>query len=164
VARGFARLDKNQAGAAADFSRALELDPKCARAYLGRAHLVRTWNQRGALAQVDRALTLDPDCEDALQLRALIRARLDDPGAEADVQRVLRVPTPQRLYNAACAMSLLTLKKDRPRCTSLALIYLQRAKDAGVRLDGIAEDPDLAPLKHTPEFAKLLADTRRTGK
>ncbi len=164
VARGFARLDKNQNGAADDFSRALELDPKCARAYLGKAHLFRTWNQRGALAQVDRALTLDPDCEDALQLRALIRARLDDPGAEADVQRVLRVPTPQRLYNAACAMSLLTLKKDRPRCTSLALIYLQRAKDAGVRLDGIAEDPDLAPLKHTPEFAKLLADTRRTGK
>lgn len=164
VARGFSRLGRDQTGAAADFSRALELDPKCARAYLGRAHLVRTQNQRAALAQVERALAIDPDFGDALQLRALIRARMDDQGAESDVERILRVPTPQRLYNAACAMSLLSRSKSRPRCTSLALIYLQRAKEAGLLLDRIAEDPDLAPLKHTPEFARLLADTRKTGK
>jgi eukaryotic-like serine/threonine-protein kinase len=164
VARGFSRLGRDQTGAAADFSRALELDPKCARAYLGRAHLVRTQNQRAALAQVERALSIDPDFGDALQLRALIRARMDDPGAESDVERILRVPTPQRLYNAACAMSLLTRGKSRPKCTSLALIYLQRAKEAGLLLDRIAEDPDLAPLKNTPEFARLLASTRKTGK
>ena len=54
--------------------------------------------------------------------------------------------------------------KSRPRCTSLALIYLQRAKEAGLLLDRIAEDPDLAPLKNNPEFARLLASTRKTGK
>jgi len=164
VARGFARLGRDQDGAASDFSRALELDPKCARAYLGKAHLVRMRNPRAALAQVDRALAIDPDCGDALQLRALIRARLADPGAELDVERVLRVPTPQRLYNAACAMAILTLSKNQPRYTALAITYLQRAKQAGLRLDDIADDPDLAPLKNTPEFAKLLADTRKTGK
>jgi len=164
VARGFSRLGWDQAGAAADFSRALELDPKCARAYLGKAHLVRTQNQRAALAQVEQALAIDPDFGDALQLRALIRARMDDPGAEADVERILRVPTPQRLYNAACAMSLLTRSKSRPRCTSLALVYLQRAKEAGLLLDHIADDPDLAPLKNTPDFARLLASPRKNGK
>jgi hypothetical protein len=89
---------------------------------------------------------------------------MDDPGAESDVERILRVPTPQRLYNAACAMSLLTRSKTRPRCTSLALVYLRRAMEAGLLLDRIAEDPDLAPLKNTPEFARLLASTRKTGK
>ena len=108
MARGFSRLKRDKRGAAADFSRALELDPRCARAYLGMAHLVRTQNQRAALAQVEQALSIDPEFCDALQLRALIRARMGDPGAESDVERILRTPTPQRLYNAACAMSLLT--------------------------------------------------------
>ena len=89
---------------------------------------------------------------------------MDDPGAESDVERILRVPTPQRLYNAACAMALLTRSKSRPRCTSLALTYLQRAKEAGLLLDRIVEDPDLAPLKNNSEFARLLASTRKTGK
>ena len=90
---------------------------------------------------------------------------MDDPGAEADVERILRVPTPQRLYNAACAMSLLTRSKSRLRGVhSLALVYLQRAMEAGLLLDRIAEDPDLAPLKNTPEFARLLASPRKTGK
>jgi eukaryotic-like serine/threonine-protein kinase len=164
VARGFSRLGRDQTSAAADFSQALEMDPRCARACLGKAHLVRAQNPRAALAQVERALLIDPEFGDALQLRALIRARMDDTGAESDVERILRVPTPQRLYNAACAMSLLTRNQGRPRCTSLALVYLRRAKEAGLLLDRIAEDPDLAPLKNTPEFARLLASTRSTGK
>ncbi len=134
VARGFSRLGRDQTGAAADFSRALELDPKYARAYLGRAHLVRTQNQRAALAQVEQALAIDPDFGDALQLRALIRARMDDPGAESDVERILRVPTPQRLYNAACAMSLLTRSKNQ------AEVYIARSRLLAAR-DGGRSSP-----------------------
>jgi tetratricopeptide (TPR) repeat protein len=157
VARGFARLGTDNSGAANDFARALELDANCARAYLGRAYLVRSQNQRAALEQIERALSIDPEFWDALQLRALIRARLDDPGALEDVERMLRAPTPQRLYNAACAMSLLTAHgESRPQFASLALKYLQRAKEAGLCLAGIPEDVDLAPLKDFPEFAKLL--------
>ena len=49
VARGFARLGHDQGGAAADFHRALVLDPRNARAHLGRAHLARTRDLRAAL-------------------------------------------------------------------------------------------------------------------
>jgi tetratricopeptide (TPR) repeat protein len=164
VARGFSRLITDKPGAAADFRRALELDSTNARAYLGRAHLVRSHDQHAALVQVEQALALDLEFGDALQLRALIRAQMDDPGAESDVERMLRVPTPQRLYNAACAMSLLSRNKIRPRCRALALAYLRRAMEAGILLTNIEADPDLAPLKDSPEFARLLATTRKTGK
>src|SRR5262249_5546346 len=127
VARGFALLGHDPGGAAADFQQALVLDPRGARAYLGRAHLARTTNPRSALVELEKALDADPELADALQLRALIRARLDDPRAEADALRLLRIPTPQRLYNAACVFSLLLGSRTDPRLTSQALGCLQRS-------------------------------------
>ena len=114
VARGFSRLDTDPAGAEADFARALVLDPQNARAHLGRGLLLRRDDPRAALAEVEAALAVDPDFLDALQARALLRARLGDPAAEADVHRLLQAPTPQRLYNAACALSLLSRSAANP--------------------------------------------------
>ncbi|QEH37667.1 Serine/threonine-protein kinase PrkC [Aquisphaera giovannonii] len=164
VARGFSRLQRDPAGAAADFGRALELDPKNARAYLGRAHLARPRDQRAALAEAERALAIDPDFGDALQLRALIRAHLNDPGAEADVDRLLRVPTPQGLYNAACAMSILSRGRAEARYRTLSIRFLERALQAGLAPDNIADDPDLAPLAGTAEFLRILQALPRRPK
>jgi serine/threonine protein kinase/tetratricopeptide (TPR) repeat protein len=161
VARGFARLGRDRAGAAADFRRALELDPSYPRAHLGRAHLVRHQDPRAALDHLEQALAADPEFGDALQLRALIRARLNDPAAEIDVDRFLRVTTPQRLYNAACTLSILARVRGEARLRERALEYLRRALDAGLSPDYPALDPDLEPLRGSPRFAGLIAAARR---
>ena len=161
VARGFSRLERDQTGAADDFTGALALDPRNARAYLGKAYLVRHKDLHAVLGQIERALSIDPEFADALQLRALTRARLNDPGCELDVERILRVPTPQRLYNAACTLSLLSRTKTNPRLTSRALDYLERAMQAGLSPLDLTRDPDLEPLKQSPRFRNLVEQTSR---
>jgi serine/threonine protein kinase/tetratricopeptide (TPR) repeat protein len=163
VARGFARLDRDRGGAAADFQRALELDSRNPRAHLGRAHLVRRQDPRAALDAVEKTLAVEPDLGDALQLRALIRARLNDTGAEADVDRFLQVTTPQRLYNAACTLSLLSAARRDDRLAARALDYLQRALESGLPPDYPAGDPDLEGLRNNPRFATLITAARKVN-
>jgi tetratricopeptide (TPR) repeat protein len=161
VARGYSRLATDRAGAEADFARALSLDPLNARAHLGRAYLVRKDDLHAALAHVEKALHAEPNHLDALQLRALLRARLGNPAAEADVHRLLQVPTPRRLYNAACALSLLSRSAAEPRLLKLALDLLQRALDSGMPAASLADDPDLDALRESPDYSRLF--TRPTG-
>jgi serine/threonine protein kinase/tetratricopeptide (TPR) repeat protein len=162
VARGFSRLgnDRDAGAAAADFRRGLALDPGNARAHLGQAHLARRRDPRAALVHLEEALTADPELADALQLRALIRARLDDPRAESDALLLVRTPTPQHLYNAACAFSLLQRSRTDARLTSQALGYLQRSLQAGIDPDLAARDPDLAAIRSSARFAELLRSAR----
>lgn len=155
VARGYSRLSRDPAGAGADFARALGLDPKNARAHLGRAHLLRRDDPRTALAEVETALSIDPDFLDALQARALLRARLGDPGAEADVYCLLQAPTPQRFYNAACALALLSRSAANHRLVPRAIDFLRHALDAGLTPKLLAEDTDLDALREFPQFSDL---------
>ena len=156
VARGFSRLTSDRAGAEADFARALALDPHNARARLGRAHLRRREDAHEALAQVEAALAEDPDYGDAIQLRALLRARLGDHAAEADIDRLLRTPTPQHLYNAACALSILAHSDADPRLITRALDLLRRALDSGLSPEFLSNDPDLDTLRKSQGFYKLI--------
>jgi tetratricopeptide (TPR) repeat protein len=160
VARGFARLERDRSGAIADFSRALQIDGRNPRAHLGRALLARLQDPKLALEHVELALAVEPDFADALQLRALIRARLQDSRAEADVERFLRVTTAQRLYNAACTLSLLSRPTGDARLIARALDYLERALNAGLPADQPARDPDLDPVRTSARFAEIIATTR----
>jgi len=156
VARGYSRLAADRAGAEADFARALHLDARNARAHLGRAYLLRRDDPHAALVQVEMALDSEPNFGDALQLRALLRARLGDPAAEADVNRLLQVPTPRHLYNAACALALLSRSAAEPRLVPLALDLLRRALDSGMPPACVADDPDLDALRESPNYSRLL--------
>jgi serine/threonine protein kinase/tetratricopeptide (TPR) repeat protein len=157
AARGMFRLanDPERAHAETDFARALALDPHCARAHLGLAHLRRPSDPRAALDEVDQALADDPDLAEALQLRALLRARRGDSAAVADCERLARTPTPYNLYNAACALAVLSESTREARHSAAALEFLRRALEAGFPRARAASDPDLQSLRNRPEFRSL---------
>lgn len=160
VARGFSRLGHDRAAAEADFRRALDLEPRNPRAHLGQAHVARPRDPRAALAHLEKALAADPELADALQLRALIRARLNDPRAEADALLLVKTPTPQRLYNAACIFSLLQQSRNDPRLASQALDFLRRSIQAGIDPNFAARDPDLSAIRSSSRFAEVLRTAR----
>lgn len=155
VARGFFRLKTDPAAASADFQRVLSLEPGNARAQLGLAHVLRPTDPQAALVRVDLAVKADPTLTDALQLRALVRAHLGDPSTEADVDRLARVPTAHNLYNAACALVVLSSTTQDPRPLPRALLMLRRALDLGFPTATLDADPDLAPLRSRPEWREL---------
>ncbi len=155
VARGYSRLTRDSAGAGVDFGRALNLDPKNVRAHLGRALLQRRTDPRAALTKIETALCIDPNFLDAVQARALLRARLGNPAAEADVDRLLQAPTPQRFYNAACALALLSRSTGKHLLVPRAIELLRQALDSGLPPTILVEDPDLDALLESPEFLDL---------
>ncbi|CAN5871225.1 hypothetical protein BH23PLA1_BH23PLA1_11210 [soil metagenome] len=156
VARGITRLRYDVAGALADLERALQLDPREPRAHLGLAHLRQADHPRAALGHLDRALDIAPSFSDARQFRAVLRARLGDRAALDDVQRLEAAPTPHGLYNAACALAILSRETDEPRHVPESLRLLQRALEAGFPVEHARADQDLAPLRHRNEFRDLL--------
>jgi serine/threonine protein kinase/Tfp pilus assembly protein PilF len=161
VARGTFRLETDRDGARADFTRALERDPRNARAHLGMAYLMRRKDPAAALEHLDAALAADPDFGDALQLRALIRGRLGDERVEADIDRLERTPTAGHLYNAACALALLYQKSRAERHAERALVLLARAMAAGFAPSRAAADPDLRSIADRPDFRLALEGEKR---
>jgi hypothetical protein len=68
----------------------------------------------------------------------------------------VQAPTPQRLYNAACTLAILSQKQPDRNYAPRAIAYLQRALDAGQPAATIADDPDLDGLRKLPEFTRLV--------
>jgi len=78
VSRGLAELSAARFdAAAADFARALELNPRSPDAYLGRGTLrLRQGELAGALADFDRAIALDPAYPSPYNKRCVVKAGL----------------------------------------------------------------------------------------
>jgi serine/threonine protein kinase/Tfp pilus assembly protein PilF len=157
VARGITRIHTDPAGAKADFAGVIERDPRSAHAHYGMALLIRQTDPREAIAHLDRALDANANLIDAVQLRALVRARLGERGALDDVDRLLESPTPNRLYNAACAVAIYSETASEPRLRSHALELLGRAIRCGFPAGEAIKDPDLKPLHASPQFARVVA-------
>ncbi len=156
VARGFTHLVDDPAAAVADFRRALALAPHHARAPLGLAFASRAADPRGALGQADRALAADPKLGEALQLRAVLRARLGDPAAIDDAAALESIPTPHRLYNAACALAILAQTTGEPRHDDDAIRLLRRAVATGFPPATAAADADFERLRDRDEFRAIV--------
>ncbi|HEY2157915.1 MAG TPA: hypothetical protein VGH33_19960 [Isosphaeraceae bacterium] len=153
-ARGMARLAADPKAAEADFRAALGHDPGLAVAHFGLARLHFRSDLKVAQEDIERALRADPGHLDSLELRALIRAHLGRADAIDDVDRLLQSPTPHRLYNAACALAVLS--RSRPAHASRAMDLIRRAIEAGFPAPSARDDPDLAPLRHRAEFRALV--------
>jgi len=157
LVRGFSRIERNPEAARADLKRVLELDPEQARAWVGLARLEED-DPNQALAHLNRAIEVDPSFLDAVELRALFRARLGRRSALEDVSALLRTPTPHRLYNASCALAILSESLEEPGLVDKALRLLRRAIDAGFPLETVRSDPDLEPLRRHDAYWKLVDD------
>ena len=157
VARGMTRLDRDPPAARQDFTAVLGNDPRNALAHYGMARLIRASDPRAAVGHLDAALESDPHLVDAVQLRALVRARLGDRAMLDDVDSLVKTPTAQRLYNAACALALYADVAHDPRPLERAIQLLELAFRAGFSTRTAREDPDLQPLRSRPEFARLIA-------
>jgi len=156
VARGINRVRETPQGAIEDFKRVLDQEPHNAQAHYGMALVVRRANLPAALEHLDRALHANPDLIDALQLRALVRARLGERGALDDVDRLVESATPHRLYNAACAVAILSEKAADRRLRSHSMDLLLRAIKAGFPAAEAASDPDLKPLHDSARFQEIV--------
>ncbi len=84
TARGIFRIAHDPAAARSDLRRAIEVDPRSARAHFGMALLKRRESPQAALEEVDTALAIDTNLLDALQLRASPPA----PGSETSRRRM----------------------------------------------------------------------------
>jgi tetratricopeptide (TPR) repeat protein len=156
VARGISRLDHDPSGARADFEAVLASDPENPRAHYGLARLIRSTDRPGAVAHLDRALRAEPTFADALQLRALERARLGDRAAVDDVDLLLQAPTAHRLYNACCALAILSDRQGDRLLADRAVPLLERALLAGFPATEARLDPDLTSLRGRADVRRLL--------
>ena len=155
-ARGIFRIKTNPEAANDDFTKVLHLDPMNARALFGLALMDRKTDPEAALKEVELALKTDPGFLDALQLRAVTKARLGIVSAADDADKLARIETSNRLYNAACAMSLLSEKVPDAAFTERALDYLERALELGFDLEVAANDQDLNALSSTDRYKRML--------
>jgi serine/threonine protein kinase/Tfp pilus assembly protein PilF len=156
AARGMIRLETDPVGAEADLVAALGFDGNLALAHYGRARVRYLSDRSAALGHADRALQADPRFLDALQLRALIRAHLGLAGAVDDVDNLIQAPSPNRLYNAACAMAILSRTRPDPRHEARAIDLLRRALATGFPASTARDDGDFQALHANPVFRKLV--------
>ncbi len=163
TARGIFRIEADSPGALVDLRRAVSVDSKNPRAHFGLALALRRDDPKQALAEADRAYLADPSMMDALQLRALLRARQGDLAALEDVERLCQIPTPHRLYNAACALALLVTNAHEDRLATRALEFLGRAFEMGFPFSHAETDPDLAPIRALPGYKTLVERFRGAG-
>ena len=157
VARGMALRSTDPKRAEADFRHVLADSPRHPVANLGLARLLRVSDPASSLPFADLAVAGDPNRIDALELRAWLRGRLGDRRAVADVNLLIQTPTPHRLYNAACALALLSESQADPELPARALELLRRALESGFPVEPLRDDPDLKSLRSNPIFQKWVA-------
>jgi serine/threonine protein kinase/Tfp pilus assembly protein PilF len=161
VARGLARLNTDLPGALADFTSALELNPRSLPALQNRAHVLsRQGKNRDALKSLDALLELYPDFVPARAGRAVLSARLgNEKDAVADAEGALkRDPGAATAYQVAGAYAL--LDKVRPGARAEALRLLAAALRNGYGHEYVELDKDLDPIRDAPEFKRIVESVK----
>jgi serine/threonine protein kinase/Tfp pilus assembly protein PilF len=163
INRGLARMEKKDAaGASEAFRQASELNPKSARPLLFRVYALDTLGKpEECLELLERAVRLAPNDAASLASRGVFRARLKQwDGARADAEAALsKSATASNLYQVAGVYARLA-EHDRG-CLGEAVLLLGVALRAGFGFDLLPTDPELDPIRKTPEFEGLMRDVAR---
>jgi tetratricopeptide (TPR) repeat protein len=139
-------------------------DPKYADACYGRGLLaVNRAQPEEALQHFAEALAARPGFEEAHRYRAVLQARQGRiPEAVAEINEALRAAPKSgaTLYAAACVTALASQQADSPpaarQAADEALRFLRQALQRGYGQPA-TDDPDLAGLRDSPEFQRLMA-------
>ena len=158
VTRGLSRLPADPAGALADFQEARKLNPRSLWSLQNEANVLSESLGRAedAIKSLDQAIHYHPESVPALTGRAVLLARLGRrEAAHKDAAESLALDdSADTLYRAACAFALTSFQVRSDSDEALRLISLAVRKDSAW-LGQLDTDPDLAPLRHLPEFLKL---------
>jgi serine/threonine protein kinase/predicted Zn-dependent protease len=163
IARGYARLPGNPAGAMADFDAALAINPTSAPALANKAAVLTDQGRaKEALALLDIAVDAHPDFVLARSGRAVLRARLGQRrGAQEDARAATQLSSEGLvLYQAACVYALTAHTHSTDQAEAFRL--LTAALAAGFGKEHIASDPDLDNIRKDPRFAAILTEFRIT--
>lgn len=158
IARGMAKLGQSPESALADFREAYARDPGNRLAAQNILHILsdRLHLEDEALEMLDELLAADPSDVRALATRAVLRARRGEERAAADAEAALQgEPSPKLTLQAACAYAQLSRIDPGYRAKSLHLTG--RSLGSAPTLASIAaSDPDLAPVRDSEEFARII--------
>jgi tetratricopeptide (TPR) repeat protein len=160
VARAEALIQHGKAADALDaLAYALAINPRSLPALQSKAHVLseHLGRPREAIATLDDLLTVYPDYAAALVGRGVLLARQGDrTRAHRDAGAALAHDTQGvTLYQAACIYALTARLQPDDRFDALRL--LEAALRRGFGRDLLQTDDDLANLRDTPEFRRLLA-------
>ncbi len=162
IARGVNRCATDPQAALADFDKALEINPNSVRALQSKASVLseKLHREAEAVAILDRVVALDPDYLRARAGRGVLLARQGKrEAAHADARAALKLSQqPSLLYQLAGIYSLTS--RQHPEDRQEALRLLSTALTQGYGLDLLARDADLDPIRHLPEFQRLVEAAR----
>ena len=163
IIRGLALVEKKDAaGAAEAFRRAGDCNPKSAKPLLFRVYaLDKLGKPAECLALLEKAVRLDPKSAGAVAGRGVMRARLKQwDAARADAEAALALSaTAENLYQVAGVYARLT--EHDPACLGEAVLLLGVALRGGFGFEHLATDPELDPIRKTPQFDTLLRDAAK---
>ncbi len=165
-AHGFAVSQRSPDDARGSFQAVLAKQAGQPQALYGLAMLAAQRDRIDeALQWFDQALHADPDFVEARRFRAVLLARGGSiEKAFDDVNLCLaREPNSGATHYAAACVAAQAMN-HRPAAakaaSSQALLLLARALELGYGRDRAAADPDLAPLRPSPDFIRLLSPDR----
>ena len=145
------------------FDDILKLDPTHPQANYGLAMLAaRDDSIEEALGYLQKALDTAPGLVEARRFRAVLLARkgrLPEAAQEINACLTQEPKSGPTMYAAACVASWAYEQGDAAAASTTleqATQFLERAFAAGYGRDKIATDPDLAPLRNQPAFARWL--------
>jgi eukaryotic-like serine/threonine-protein kinase len=159
IVRGWARSASDPKGALADYDSALAHNPRSRIALHNKASVLAEKLNRPAEAieVLTRLLSLYPDSVPARAGRGVVLARLGQRDAALEDARgcLARNGDPPTRYQVACIYALTSRQHPEDRVKAMQL--LTEAVRAGFGIPLLATDPDLNPLRSSPEFQRLTA-------